>query len=405
MNIDLLAKKIYCRSFQVVMKAGNYLLPFIIPKTLKGAGSVKKLPGEIKRKHISNVLVVTDNVILNLGLMDGFLEAMDKAKVKYTVFSNVNPNPTDENVEEGLKLFKENDCQGIVAFGGGSPIDCAKGIAARNAHPRKTIADLQGLITVHKRIVPIWAVPTTSGTGSETTVAAVLTIAETRHKASINDPMITPICAVLDPELTKGLPPHITATTGMDALCHAVESYLNGTYCTELENEYAKRAVLLVYGNLYRAYLNGDDLTARQRMQLAAFYAGRSFTRGCVGNVHAVGHTLGGLYGIPHGFAMSVILPHALRQYGSRVYGKLSELADVCCLDGNTKEEKALNFIAWIEEMNEKMGIPKTIEGIKKEDIPKIIRWADRECNPLYPVPVIFGKKDYERLIDSIMAV
>jgi len=327
---------------------------------------------------------------------------MNEAGLKYTVFSDLQPNPTDENIEAGYKVFKDNGCLGIVAFGGGSAMDCAKGIAAKDAHPGKTVAQLQGVLKVHKEIVPFWAVPTTAGTGSETTVAAVITIAATKHKASINDPSILPKYAVLDPELTMGLPPFVTATTGMDALCHAVESYTNWTYLTDLEKDLSKKAVKLIYDNILKAYEDGSDLEARQNMQRAAFYAGRSFTRGCVGYVHAVGHTLGGLYGVPHGLAMSVILPHVMRQFGGAVHKRLAELAEVCGITGKNDAEKAEKFISWIEETNKKMGLPTGFDVIKEEDIPQMIEWADKEANPLYPVPVVWGETELRTLINTL---
>lgn len=402
MNYRYMAKTAYCDVFHAGMKVGNYFLGYRIPEIIEGPGCVRKLPAKIREKKVSNVLLVTDRQLLKLGLVNGLMEELEKEGIEYTVFADIQPNPTDLNVEEGYRLFYIHDCRGIIAFGGGSPMDCAKGIAAKNAHPGKTIAQMQGVLKVHKRIVPFWAVPTTAGTGSETTLAAVITEAETHHKASINDPSIMPMCAVLDPELTVGLPPQITATTGMDALCHAVESYTNYTYCTDLEKDYSKRAVKLIYENLLKAYRDGSDLEARQNMQKAAFYAGRSFTRGCVGYVHAVGHTLSGLYGVPHGLAMSVILPHVMRQFGPAVYDRLSELADVIGLPGTTKQEKSEAFIAWIDDMNEQMNIPKGFDMIREEDIPQIIEWADKEANPLYPVPVIWKKEELEQLVRAI---
>ncbi len=393
---------LFDRTFQACMKLGNYFLGYRMPEYIEGAGCIRKLPAMILEKGVDNVLLVTDKGILSLGLTDSLEEAMKQAGLKYTVFSDLQPNPTDENIEAGFKVFSESGCRGIIAFGGGSSMDCAKGIAAKNAHPDKSVAELQGLLKVHSEIVPFWAVPTTAGTGSETTVAAVITIASTKHKASINDPAILPKYAVLDPELTMGLPPFVTATTGMDALCHAVESYTNWTYCTGLEKELSKKAVKLIYDNILKAFNDGSDAEARQRMQEAAFYAGRSFTRGCVGYVHAVGHTLGGLYGVPHGLAMSVILPHVMRQYGGAVHRRLAELAEVCGITGRNDAEKADKFIGWIEETNKKMGLPTGFDVIKEEDIPQMIKWADAEANPLYPVPVIWGETEFRTLINTL---
>ena len=244
--------------------------------------------------------------------------------------------------------------------------------------------------------------PTTSGTGSETTVAAVITDSKTRRKAAINDPVLIPRYAILDPELTATLPPFITATTGMDALSHAVESYTNHMYNTKTEDILAKKAVQLIHDNLYKAYLDGSDMTARENMQIAALYAGRAFTRGCVGYVHAVGHTLGGLYGVPHGLAMAILLPHVMRAFGPVVHKRLAELATVCGMTGENDAEKAEKFISWIEEMNRKMGIPEYLDMIKDEDVEQIITWAMREANPLYPTPVLWGRKELRKFIASV---
>ena len=207
---------------------------------------------------------------------------------------------------------------------------------------------------------------------------------------------------MLDPDLTGGLPPSTTATTGMDALAHAVEAYLNHTYNTKLENRLAKEAVKLIHDNILLAYENGKDLTARQNMQKGAFYAGRAFTRGCVGYVHAIGHTLGGLYGTAHGLAMAVLLPHVIRQYGKAAHNRLAELAEVCGMEGKTAEEKANAFIRWIQQTNEKLGIPHGFSQIKEEDIPKMIAWARKEAHPLYPVPVIWSQEEFYQLIKTI---
>lgn len=395
-------KKLYCRIFQFGMKIANYFVGYRTPKYIEGSAQIKKLPMEVKNKGVKRVLLVTDDELMKLGLPNELIKEMEFIGLDYEIFSDVQPNPTDNNVEAGYRVYREKKCDGIIAFGGGSPMDCAKAIAARNAHPNKSVVDMQGLLKVLKRICPFWAVPTTSGTGSETTVAAVITEEKTHHKAPINDPSILPRYAVLDPELTRTMPPFLTATTGMDALCHAVEAYTNHTYNTKLEDEMAIKAVKLIYDNLYKAYLDGNDMEARQNMQLAAFFAGRAFTRGCVGYVHAVGHTLSGLYGVSHGEAMSVILPHVLRKFGCAVYDKLADLADACGITGSTNKEKAENFISWIDETKDKMNIPRGFSCIDDKDIPQIIKWADKEANPLYPVPVIWNSEDFNELIQTL---
>ncbi len=396
--------KAYCRVFQAVMKVGNCFVDYRTPECLEGPDSVLGLPAFILGKGVKNVLLVTGNTLRKLGLPDPMRAEMEKAGLTYTLFSDIERNPTDANVEAGYQLYREKGCDGLLAFGGGAPMDCAKAIGARVARPNKTVAQLQGVLKVRRRVPPLFAVPTTAGTGSETTIAAVITDAATHHKASINDPAILPRYAVLDPKLTIGLPPSVTATTGMDALCHAVEAYTNHTYCTRIEDELAIDAVRLIHDSLLTAYRDGANLDARQSMQRAAFKAGRAFTRGCVGYVHAVGHTLGGLYGVPHGLAMGIILPHVLRQYGAAVYGRLAVLADACGMGGGTEQEKAARFIGWIERLKADMDIPVGLDMIQDEDVPQIIRWAMAEGNPLYPVPVLWDEKDFARLLSAMRA-
>ena len=393
--------KLYCRIYQGVFKIGMNFIPWGMPKTLEGPGSVKKLPKWIKKKKIKNVLIVTDSVLMSLGLLDGMIEALEDVGIDYTIYDGVQPNPTDINVKEGLELFRDNECEAMIAFGGGSSMDCAKAIGAMHVK-NKEVDQMQGLFRVLHRIPTIFAVPTTAGTGSETTVAAVITNSKTKHKASMNDVSLMPKYAVMDPELTAGLPPHITATTGMDALCHAVEAYTNNTYNTRKEKKLAEKAVKLIYENLYTAYCDGSNLEARINMQDASFYAGRAFTRGCVGYVHAVGHTLGGLYGVPHGLAMSVILPHVMRQYGAAAHERLARLAEVCGMEGRDDAEKAENFIKWIEDLKHMMNIPVGLDVIEDKDINQIIKWAMKEANPLYPTPVTWKKKDFQKLIATV---
>lgn len=398
-------KKIYCRGYQSVMKIGMGVLPWRVPKLLKGPGAVKKLPEAIKRKKFKKVLVVTDKGLMNLHLLDRMFEAMEHVGLDYLIYDGVAPNPTDINVEEGVKLYKENKCDCMIAFGGGSSMDCAKAIGARIARPHKSVEQMQGLFKIFRPIPVIFAVPTTAGTGSETTVASVITVAETRHKASMNDLCLMPKYAVLDPELTAGLPPHVTAMTGMDALSHAVECYTNNTYNSKLEKDMCKKAVKLIYDNLYTVYQDGSNLKGRYNMQKAAFLAGRAFTRGCVGYVHAIGHTLGGLYGTPHGLAMAILLPHVMRAFGPAAYGKLSDLCDVCGIKATdeTEKAKAEAFIAWIEEMKEKMNIPVYPEMIQAEDVNQIVAWANKEANPLYPTPATWDKNELKAFILSLI--
>lgn len=393
---------LWCRTFQSVLKVSNYFMGYRMPEYIEGPGKIKELGAFLKEKGINDVLVVTGSGMVKRGQVQPMLDGFEENGIRYALQAYSTTDPTTDDVELGYKTYKDHNCKAIVALGGGSRIDCAKGIAAKAVHPNKSVAQLQGLMKVHKKIPTFVAIPTTAGAGSETTVAAVITDSVTHRKAAINDPCLIPKYAVLDPELTVDLPPHTTATTGMDALAHAVEAYTNKTYNTELEDRLAKEAVKLIHDNILLAYEDGHNLEARQNMQRGAFYAGRAFTRGCVGYVHAIGHTLGGLYGVAHGLAMAVLLPHVMRKFGASAHNRLADLADVCGITGASETEKANAFIAWIEEANRKMGLPNKFDMIQDKDIEQMIDWATKEANPLYPVPVVWDRKDFRNLIESI---
>lgn len=390
--------KAFCRTYQFVMKIAANFLPFRQPEILEG---LEKVPEQIEKLGIASVLIVTDDVLHNkLHLIDGLKEGLEAKGIKYAVYDKTVPNPTIDNIEEGVALYKENACNALIAFGGGSPMDCAKGIGCRIARPNKEIPKMKGVLKVMKKLPVIFAVPTTSGTGSEATLAAVISNSLTHEKYAINDPVLIPKYAVLDPSLTLKLPKHITSTTGMDALTHAVEAYI-GSSNTELTKAMAIKATKLIFENLKNAYDNGEDIKARRNMQLASYYAGVAFTRAYVGNVHAIAHTLGGFYGVPHGLANAVILPHILDFYGEKAYVKLSELANAVGIKGTT-EAKAKQFIQAVKDMNAYMNIPTTIDGIKEEDIPTMVERAFKEANPLYPVPKIMSKEEFTAMYHEI---
>ena len=393
----------YCRIYQKTMKFAVNFLDWTPPKLIKGAGAIKELPALIKSEGVNNVLVVTDKGLMSLHLLDSLFEGLEKEGVKYSVFDGVQPNPTIYNIEDALKIYKENNCEGFIAFGGGSPMDCAKVTAARVVKPKQTPSQMRGVLKVLKKLPPFYAVPTTAGTGSECTIAAVISNPDTHEKNSIMDPVLRPKYAVLDPELTAGLPPHITSTTGMDALTHAVEAYI-GKSNTKQTEEDALIATKLVFENIEKAYANGKDLEACENMLVASYHAGLAFTRAYVGYVHAIAHNLGGMYNIPHGLANAVILPYVLDYFGESAYKRLAELADVAGVSGPAQgdREKAKRFIAAIRDLNEKMGIPDKFEQIKDEDIPLIAERALKEGNPLYPVPKIMNIEDCKAIIKKL---
>ena len=394
-------RKLYCRTFQSVFKIALPFLPYRKPEIL---GSVKELPGVLQKHGCERVLLITDSGIKKLGLTKRLEQSLSAHNISYTIYDKTVANPTTANVAEALSLYKTNECHAIIGFGGGSSIDCAKAVGACIAKPRQPLSKMKGILKVHKKLPLLIAVPTTAGTGSETTLAAVITDAETRHKYAINDFPLIPRYAVLDPKVTLSLPPFITATTGMDALTHAAEAYI-GNSTTHGTRKNAEFAVKLIFENLDTAYENSSDLDARRNMLKASFYAGCAFTKSYVGYVHAVAHSLGGEYNVPHGLANAILLPSVLEAYGPCIYKKLHRLA-VCAGIASKNvphEEGAEAFIQAIKDMKKHYGINDTVSEIKEEDIPKLARYADKEANPLYPVPVLMDAKELEKFYYTLI--
>ena len=394
-------KKIYCRVFQACFALGARVLPWRRPECITGAGSLQRLPELLKSAGCHKPMIVASR---RQCAAPDFMAMAEKLPA-WSGFHSVTANPRIETVEQIAARFRAEGCDSMVAIGGGSPMDAAKAAAARLARPDRTVGQLKGLLRVHKKIVPFAAVPTTAGTGSETTIAAVVTD-ENHHKYAVNDLCLIPRWAILDPALTVSLPAQVTAETGLDALTHAVEAYTNVLYNTRQTRELARQAVAAIFEYLPRACADGTDLRARQEMLAASYRAGFAFTRASVGNVHALAHTLGGLYNVPHGRANAALLPVMLEEYGPAVYKRLAELADVVglCPNGD-RAEKARAFIGAIYDMNRTLGIPTGFDCIRPEDLPQMAAWAEAEANPVYPVPVVFGEEDFIRVARRVMQV
>lgn len=395
-------KKAYCRSFQAVLKAALPFLPYRKPEIIH---SVYGIPQILEKKKCDHVLIITDTGIISHGLITRLEDTLDQHFIPYVVYDGTVANPTTTNVNEALALYYEYDCNAIIGFGGGSSIDCAKAVGARVAKPHQSLEKMKGILKVHKKLPLLIAIPTTAGTGSETTLAAVITDAESRHKYPINDFPLIPRVAVLDPKVTASLPPFLTATTGMDALTHAVEAYI-GNSTTAGTRADALFAVKMIFENIDRAYTDGSDLEARKNMLLASFSAGCAFSKSYVGYVHAVAHSLGGEYNVPHGLANAVLLPFVLESYGSTIWPKLHQLAIAAGVsDKDTPDDQAAaQFIQAIKDMKKRFAIGDTIPQIREEDIPKLAAYAEKEGNPLYPVPVLMDAKQLEQFYYLLMA-
>ena len=372
------------------------------PTILAGEGCIGRIPEILAACGSRHPLLVTDPWLAE-HLAPGLEKVLQEAGVTYTLFSDVLPNPTFANCEHARDVYAANGCDSLVALGGGAPMDTAKTCGALIVRPDKTVGQLCGKFHVMRRLPPLIAIPTTAGTGSETTLAAVIVDQRDHHKTSIMDPALMPLYAILDPLLTVGLPPFVTATTGLDTLVHALEAYFSRSNSTRETNQLAEDAVRIVFCFLERAYRDGTDMEARAQMQIAANKGGFAFSRVGVGNVHAIAHTLGGLYNTPHGLANAVILPYVLKDYGPVVHKKLAYLCECVGLQfGGTEEERANAFIAEVEAMNDRMGIPKSFDFIRDEDIEQMITWAMKEANPVYPVPQVYTREHFRKVIEEI---
>ncbi len=396
-----LITKFGCRTFQTVLRAALPILPYRDPQILN---SVLDIPGVLQKRGVTQVLLVTDGYLHLSGMLEPLKKALSNAGIGCTIYDETVPNPTVWNVEAARERYLRDGCQALIGFGGGSAIDCAKAVGARIARPRKPISKMRGILQVMLPIPYLIAVPTTAGTGSETTLATVITDDKNYHKFPINDFPLIPKVAVLDPEMTRTLPPHLTATTGMDALTHAIEAYI-GRSTTSQTRSAALEAAKLINENLEKSYHDGNDMTARANMLRAAYLAGSAFSKSYVGYCHAVAHSLGGKYHTPHGLANAVLLPYVLEAYGPAIYPKAKDIAVAMGIaDAQAAPDRAATLlIARIRQMNRSMGIPEKLPDIKAEDIPQLAEFAAKEANPLYPVPVLMDKKELEQFYYNVM--
>ncbi|MCI5648325.1 MAG: iron-containing alcohol dehydrogenase [Fusicatenibacter sp.] len=389
------AAKVYCRIFQFAFHLVLPVLPYREPKICENISGIPKV---LNKSDIRSVLLVTDHGLRSGGSTAHLEELLKENGIHCAVYDTTCANPTVHNIEEARELYMREHCEALIAFGGGSSMDCAKAVGARIAYPKKSLNQLKGLLRVLRKIPTLIAIPTTAGTGSEVTITAVITDSEKKHKYTMNDFTLIPSYAVLDPEVTYTLPPHLTATTGMDALTHAVEAYIGGSTSKETR-ALSKEAVRLIFDNIETAYHEGINREARENMLQAAYKAGIAFSKSYVGYIHAVAHSLGGQYNIPHGLANAVLMPIVLEEYGESAQKKLKELGVTAGVsrESDSCKDGAEKFIQAIRELNRRMDIPETLPGIKEEDIPGMAKHAAREANPLYPVPKLMDARELEK--------
>lgn len=348
---------------------------------------------------------MSSKTVSKTQMFENMTNEMKKLGIDFVVFKDVKPDPTFGVVDDALSLCNKENCEAVIAIGGGSIIDASKGVVAAFTNgndPRK----LEGLLKVKNDTLPFIAIPTTAGTGSEVTLAAVISDDETHKKTTIVSPKIVPSVAVLDPELTVGLPKHLTATTTMDALTHALEAYTN-TYATEETDGYALKAINLICSNIEKSFNQPTDLEAREALLVGSFYAGMAFTRTFVGYVHAFSHNIGGSYGVSHGLGNAVILPHVMESYKEVREDKFAHLADFLNVasTADTKKEKADKFIKYLFDLNKRLDLPTRIEKFPKSGVDKILNDSFKECHGTYPVPRYYSKEEARELLNKVCAV
>lgn len=396
---QILGNKVIARG----MKLAADLIPLRDPELLVGSDSLQRLAQIVAGDSVKKVLLVTGSGIVKRGQTDSLVAALKEQGVKTVIYPGILPDPTFAIVNEGLALLQKKSCDGVIGFGGGSAMDAAKVIAIAAANKCKA-ERLSGYFKGLRKPLPLYAVPTTAGTGSEVTIASVISNDSTHTKAFVIDSRSVPLAAALEPRLMRSVPPALTAASGMDALTHALEAYLS-TIATPRTDADAIEAIRLIMENLPRAFRQGSDLHARETMSVAAYKAGRAFTRASVGYVHAISHQLGAFYGTPHGLGNAIVLPYILEFYEPVVRNRMARLGVELGL-GTFNQDKALvtrKVLEHISALNKKLKIPLTVEDLKAEDIPAIARGAMKEALSSYPVPRHLTRRECEDLLREML--
>ena len=382
----------------------NKLVPIPLPKLIEGEGAISQTAQALTALGGTKPLIVTDAMLVKLGIAKQLTDVLDAENIAYVLFDQVTPDPTLSLIGNGWQHYKQHGCDSVIALGGGSPMDCAKAIAAsavKNVDARKLV----GMLRVRKALPPFIAIPTTAGTGSEATVVAVVTDPDKKKKFTLVDPSLVPAVAILDPLLMLGLPAKITAETGIDALTHAVESYI-GFHATEQTKAYGYDAVKRIFANLPTAYADGRNIEARRQMSIASFNAGVAFTRASIGYVHAIAHQMGGYYHIPHGLANAVILPYILDFSFENALCRYAELAIAAGLatSDDTQVAAAHKFVAGVKALNKTLNIQTNFPELKAADIPELAKRAVREAYCDYPVPKLMNRAQCEDVLKKLVS-
>ncbi len=365
--------------------AVRFLMP---PISLIGCGASKSVGEYMKTYGVKKSLIVTDQGLAKMGVADTIKKYIEDAGLQAVIYPGAEPNPTDKNVEEGVKIYMENGCDAIVSLGGGSSHDCGKGIGIVVAGGGR-IHDYKGMDTVTKPMPFLVAINTTAGTGSEVTPAAVITNTENHVKMVVWSINVSANVAIDDPELMVGMPPALTAATGMDALTHAIEAYVSLGHNPKAD-ALALKAIEFIAKYLPKAVANGNDMEARTGMAYAEYLAGEAFSSAGLGIAHSLAHQPGSFIGLPHGVCNAIFLPLVCEFNMNACMERFADVAAAMGEDitGMTVRDAALTAIDAIRTLSEDIGIPSGLRelGMKEEDIPVMAEWAMKEvCTPTNP--------------------
>lgn len=401
--MPMFLRKILHAMYLRLMKVVVYFSPALRHTAFAGNGSSRQLCEHILRTGAKKVLVVTDKPLRELGVVDQAIAALLSADVDIAYYDGVLPDPTFDQVAAGAAIAKRHGSEVVLAIGGGSSMDAAKIIAAAATSTASPV-DWVGIGKIKHTILQLFAIPTTSGTGSEATIGAVISDAVSHEKNIIMGERLLPLAVALDADLLLGLPPHITAATGMDALTHGIEAYI-GVWERGTRSEDARLAIKLIFDNLPLAYRDGKNLQARNGMAMGAYYAGLAINQVNVGNVHAIAHQLGGKYGIPHGLANALVLPHILEFSRVEAQQRLAELAVLIGVGGAGDDAAGLahKFIQAVRDLRTEVGIPNQMDVIKRADFEAITQLAIAE-GALYPVPRLLDRDSVMVVLNNIAA-
>lgn len=374
---------------------------YIQPKMIKGEHALLDLIDVLKKQHLTRYMIVTTPGFIKRGTLQSFFDALNQNDIQYSIFHDVKPDPDISDVEMLKEMYIKDSCQALIAIGGGSVIDCSKVALACVQMKKLDVTTVLHTGRVSKQLPLLIAVPTTAGTGSEVTAGAVITDPIQKRKYALSNLFLIPKYAVLDSSLLVSLPSKMTAYTGMDALTHAIEAYINH-FNNRKTNKYALEAIQSIFQYLVPSFEDGSNITYRLELLEASYKAGVAITNNYIGYVHAIAHGIGGMYHLQHGMINAIILPIVLEEYGHTITKKLAYIADIVGIAGHTDQQKAEYFIKKLKEINQALGIPTSIPEIQDSDIHYLATGAEKEGNPAYPTPVTWDVEHFEKVIRKI---